>query len=207
MLRFRTIVAVLAVSGLAAAGLAGCASGTASEGFVDPALEAAFLFLPKGDGGVGGAGFVIAPGIAVTNRHNANLIAPEDILGASALHDILFFRTPGQTPVTAATPRAGAEVIAYGDGGGNLREARGLIELLPVTPENCPTCPPGTGFGYRAGGGPGFSGGPVVDPQTGAVLGLTFGYIDAPLSTGKPRLMLAYDMALVQREWVAHSSP
>jgi hypothetical protein len=196
LFRLRAVLATVLVAGLTA-----CASGTASDGFTDPALEAAFLFLPQGEGGVGGAGFVIAPGVAVTNRHNANLIAPEDVLGASELHDILFFRTERQMPVSIGTPRAGAEVIAYGDGGGALREARGPIELLPVTVENCPTCPPGTGFGYRAGAGPGFSGGPVVDRETGTVLGLTFGFINAPLESGKPRLMLAYDMALVQREW------
>ena len=52
-------------------------------------------------------------------------------------------------------------------------------------------------FDARAGGG--FSGGPVVDAKTGAVLGITFGYLDGKAQNGGRR-MYAYTMALVMAE-------
>ncbi len=189
--------------------LASCAQGYRSEGFIDPRLEAAFLFLPQPDGsGAGGAAVVIAPTIAATNEHNANLIARGDILARSEYYDLLFFRTPRGEPARTAAPRLGQNVVAYGDGGGGaLRQASGPIEFLPVTAENCPACKWNPSFAYRAPAGPGFSGGPVVDAENGAVLGLTFGYIDSPIERGETRLMLAYDMALVRGEWTRLLSP
>ena len=52
-------------------------------------------------------------------------------------------------------------------------------------------------FDARAGGG--FSGGPVVDAETGAVVGVTFGYLDGRAADGGRR-MYAYDMNLVMDE-------
>lgn len=187
-----------------AAGLAACAEGSASERFVDPALAESYLNLrrtERPDWVAGGAAIVIAPNIAVTNAHNANLLAEEDILARSIDYDLLFFRTPLTQAVRTAEPEPGQEVVAYGHGGGETRrEARGLIEMLMPSPENCADCAPGTGFSYRAPGGPGFSGGPVAHAETGAVLGLTFAYIDSPIDSGEPRRMLAYTVAQIRAE-------
>jgi S1-C subfamily serine protease len=187
-----------------AAGLSACVEGSLSEAFVDPALAASYMNLKPTSpplNGPGGAAFVVAPRIAVTNAHNSNLVAGEDILARSSRLDILFFRTTRTQAVRIAQPRIGQEVVAYGHGGNEeRREAQGSIEVLPVTPENCPACPPETGFGYRAPGGPGFSGGPVTDAETGAVLGITFAFIESPLESGESRLMLAHSMAQIRSE-------
>jgi len=185
-------------------GLSACAEGSHSEAFVDPALGASYMNLKPTSrplNGLGGAAIVVAPNIAATNAHNANLVADEDILARSSQYDPLFFRTALSQPVRTAQPQPGQKVVAYGHGGDEeRREAQGPIEVLPVTPENCAACPPGTGFGYRASGGPGLSGGPVTDALTGAVLGITFAYIESPLESGEPRLMLAYSMVQIRSE-------
>lgn len=187
-----------------AAGLIGCAEGSHSEDFVDPGLGASYMNLLPTSGslhGPGGAAIVVAPNIAATNAHNANLLAEEDILARSNNFDLLFFRTERIQAVRTAMPERGQEVVAYGHGGDEeRREAQGPIEVLPVTPKNCAACPAGTGFGYRAPAGPGFSGGPVTDAETGSVLGLTFAYIESPLESGESRLMLAYTMAQIRSE-------
>jgi len=187
-----------------AAGLSACAEGAHSERFVDPALAGSYISLEHKEGLMGnaiGAAIVVSPNIAVTNSHNANLILEGDILARSSDYDLLFFRTALTRPVTIAEPRMGQQVVAYGNGGGNeRREARGFIVALAAIPHNCPNCPAGTGFAYRAPGGPGFSGGPVVEAESGAVLGLTFAYIDGALESGEPRRMLAYTMAQIRAE-------
>jgi hypothetical protein len=187
-----------------AAGLSGCANGSRSLDFVDPALGASYMnLLPTSRPlhGPGGAAIVVAPNIAATNAHNANLVADEDILARSNVYDLLFYRTERTQAVRTAPPRLGQEVVAYGHGGDEQRrEAWGSIVALPPTPENCAACPAGTGFGYRAPAGPGFSGGPVTDAETGSVLGLTFAYIESPLESGETRLMLAYTMAQIRSE-------
>ncbi len=73
-----------------------------------------------------GAAFVIAPGIAVTNAHNVDGVAPAQVIGTSQSYDLLFFRTERTGTMTASEPGTGEHVIAYGQGvSGEVREARG----------------------------------------------------------------------------------
>jgi hypothetical protein len=85
-------------------------------------------------------------------------------------------------------------VIAYGqDANGKLRVSRGVIQRLwPAA------------FGFISDAGPGFSGGPVVDARTGALLGITYGFKGD--EDAKTRLMLAYDMAFVMGRLAAVQS-
>jgi hypothetical protein len=183
--------------------VAACSSGSLSAGIRDVNLAQAYIELPKPDSMLaGGAAVVIAPGIAVTNRHNANLVPPDDILATSDRFDILFYRTARKAPaLKTAEPGIGREVVAYGQGADDsLREASGPIELIEPGYDECPGCPQGTAFAYRAPAGPGFSGRPVTDAETGAILGLTFADIDSPIEAGEPRLMLAHSMAQIRAE-------
>ena len=160
-----------------------------------------------------GAATVIAPGIAVTNAHNANLVDSHDVIGTSVEYDLMFFRTQNKATLPEAAPYLGEQVVAYGQGtDDNLRDAYGVVRITnaPVLP-NCPTCYVQKAFTFealrgRADAGPGFSGGPVVDRATGMLVGITFGFRD--LDNGSPRLMYAYDMARVRTELSAiKSSP
>jgi len=89
-------------------------------------------------------------------------------------------------------------VIAYGQGSNqDLREAAGKVVAVDEYVEaRCPNCPAQRALVFSADAGGGFSGGPVVDAKTGAVLGITFGYLDSE----KGRRMYAYDMDLVMTE-------
>ncbi len=188
--------------------LASCASfETAGEGardFVSPAIAAAYLPLEASAYLVlekRGAAVVIAPGIAVTNAHNANLIAPDAVIGASKDYDLLFFRAPGRSTPPFAAPQIGEAVLAYGQGAENdLRVAHGAVLGLSVPiPANCADCGPQTAFAFKADAGHGFSGGPVVDAKTGALLGIVFGFRKSD-ETLKERVIYAYDMARVMAE-------
>ena len=188
--------------------LFGCASsaGEQAAGFVNPAVQAAYLPLSgmaylvmEGHG----AAVVIAPGIAVTNAHNSNLVDSRDVIGTSVEYDLMFFRTRNNAAMPEAVPYAGEQVVAYGQGTDDeLRDAFGTVKLVnaPVLP-NCDTCHVQRAFTFeasdgRADAGPGFSGGPVIDRATGALVGITFGFRD----TGSARLMYAYDMQRVHAE-------
>jgi S1-C subfamily serine protease len=178
--------------------LFGCASaGKPASGFLNASIRAAYLPL-SGSAYVvlegHGAGVVIAPGIAVTDAHNANLVDARDVIGISTEYDLMFFRTRKAASLPQAAPRPGERVIAYGQGTNDgLRMATGVVRTLdaPVLP-NCPTCHIQKAFTYEADAGKGFSGGPVVDATTGALVGITFGFRDV----GKTRLMYAYDRSM-----------
>ena len=60
---------------------------------------------------------------------------------------------------------------------------------------------------YDANAGEGFSGGPVVDAATGAVIGITFGFKDDKRRARRGRRMYAYDIALVLDEMRRLISP
>lgn len=182
-------VAMLAI----ALGLSGCAStesfGVPASGFVVPSLASAYMplqhssFFGTGDG----AAVVIAPGIAVTNAHNANLVDSAAVIGKSPDFDLMFFRTRNSAAPRMSAPMNGEAVIAYGQGSnGDLREVHGVVRVADGEQH---------GLIYEANAGPGFSGGPVVDARTGNLLGITFGYDDD--SATKKRLMYAYDMTRV----------
>lgn len=129
---------------------------------------------------------MIAPGVAVTDAHNSNLVDSDKVIGAVGNYDLLFFRTERTATIASAAPQTGEEVIAYGQGRHGLRQATGKVKTLwPAA------------FGFAANAGPGFSGGPVIDAKTGALLGITYGYLDRD----GVRLMLAYTAAFVMEEW------
>ena len=184
--------------------LTACAEGRPSQGFIIPSLADAYIPLSKSELFIferSGAAMAIAPNIAVTNAHNALLVPEDAVLGQSQDYDLLFFRTSNSSVAQMSVPRVGQSVIAYGQGtGGELREARGTITSLnePVA-SRCDHCAVQFAIAFEADAGPGFSGGPVVDAGTGAVLGIVFGYRDDSRVSAS-RLMFAYDIALVAAE-------
>ena len=183
--------------------VAGCAasSGQPATVIAEPGIAAAYLPLHArvhlGIDTVDGAAVVIAPGIAVTNAHNANLLEPKSVIGVRQDYDLLFFRTPKDTAPPTAAPVIGESVTAYGQGGDReLRIARGVVkEIKP-----CSGCTAPAYFVFAGNAGPGFSGGPVLD-RSGKLIGITFGYKDE----GRERLIYAYDMARVRVEFSALS--
>jgi hypothetical protein len=183
--------------------LAGCAVsyGERASGFLNPQLGDAYIPLE----GVSlvvlegrAAAFVIEPGVAVTNAHNFKIIGGAPIIGQSRNYDLLFFHVDKQSHVPTAAPVAGEGVIAYGQGAsGELRQARGTIKLLNAPVEaRCETCLIQHAFTFEGDAGPGFSGGPVVDAQTGRLVGITFGFLDPQ----GHRTMYAYPISRVRNE-------
>ncbi len=139
-----------------------------------------------------GAAIAIAPGIAVTNGHNRNLVPPETVIGEPRDYDLLFFRDGHSAVGTAAEPQIGQMVHAYGQGqDGGLRFAHGVVRAI----QSCSGCTAPAYFIFAGDAGPGFSGGPVVD-GSGRLIGITFGYKDE----GAERLIYAYPMSRVKAE-------
>ncbi len=195
-----SIILVLALGGC------GTSAGLPAKGFVSSAVARAYMPL-EGPAFVvlegRGAGVVIAPGIAVTNAHNANLVEGDQVIGASTAYDLLYFRTKQGPPAPRGEPHLGEAVIAYGQGAdGGLRMAAGQVvardaEVLP----RCESCGVQRVLVFRAEGGRGFSGGPVVDAKTGVLVGIVFGFRNGAddRDPGR-RLMYAYDMNRVFEE-------
>jgi hypothetical protein len=196
--RFAALLALVCAFG-------GCvpqSSGEASAGFLSPSVASAYLPLDgKADLVLeaSAAAVIVAPGIAATNAHNANLVATASVIGVSTDYDLLFFRTSGGGVPPIGRPTLGETVMAYGLGvNRDLRQARGIVRSLAAPVEaRCAQCPVQTAFTFEAGAGEGFSGGPVVAATTGRIVGIVFGYND--MKDGS-RLMYAYDMDRVAAE-------
>src|ERR1700758_1617558 len=118
MTRFRSSFAAIFLSLLAA----GCAtsSGAPATSIAQPDITAAYLPLHGrvhlGIDSADGAAVVIAPHVAATNAHNANLLDPGSVIGVRQDYDLLFFRTPRVAQPETAPVAVGEDVIAYGQG-------------------------------------------------------------------------------------------
>lgn len=168
-----------------------------AQGIAQPLIAQAYLPLHAaihlGLDSADGAAMVIAPGIAVTNSHNANLLGGAQVIGRDRDYDLMYFRTPHPgTVLQTQEPVKGEAVIAYGQGlGGELRIAHGVVKEI----KQCHGCRVPNYFTFAGNAGPGFSGGPVLD-VSGRLVGITFGYKDV----GAERLIYAYDMLRVREE-------
>ncbi|MES2294504.1 MAG: trypsin-like peptidase domain-containing protein [Pseudomonadota bacterium] len=176
--------------------LAGCASssGIPAAGMDGTAIAAAYIPLRRGSvlSHADGAAVAIAPGIAVTNGHNRNLVAPETVIGEARDYDLLFFRDARAAMTAIAEPVIGESIHAYGQGGnGDLRRADGVVRAI----QSCSGCRAPAYFIFGGNAGPGFSGGPVLD-ASGRLIGIIFGYRDE----GRERLIYAYPMSRVAAE-------
>ena len=143
--------------------IAGCAasSGAPAIAIAEPDIASAYLPLHGrvhlGLDSADGAAVVIAPGIAVTNAHNANLLDPKSVIGTRQDYDLLFFRTARTAMPQTAAPVIGRGVTAYGQGGdGELRVAHGVVQEIKM----CAGCTAPAYFVFAGNAGPGFSGGP-----------------------------------------------
>ncbi len=178
--------------------MAGCAtsSGQPASRIAEPAIAAAYRPLHGrvhlGLDNAEGAAVVMAPGIAVTNEHNSEMVEARQVIGAATQSDLLFFRVQTSAAPPTAQPAAGAAVTAYGQGAdGELRIAHGVVREIVTEPRFAIA----RWFTFEGDAGPGFSGGPVVD-AAGQLVGITFAYKDE----GGRRLIYAYDMARVRAE-------
>jgi S1-C subfamily serine protease len=181
--------------------LTACAtpSGVPATRIAEPAIAAAYLPLSArvhlGMDRAAGAAVMIAPGVAVTNAHNANLVGRKNVIGTATLSDLMFFRANGGPPPATAVPTVGGSVTAYGqDTQGKLRFATGVVRQIVMTPGYAAS----PYFIFFGDAGPGFSGGPVID-ASGKLIGITFGYT----GEGKNKPIYAYDMARVRAEYSA----
>lgn len=185
--------------------LCGCATsfGEPAGGFIDAEIARAYVPLKHSlvpFGHETGASMIVANGIAVTNAHNYEMIDPKSYIARVPGYDLIFYRANGAAPPVSA-PHNGEQVRAYGQGvDDELRDASGSVvtihAALPPT-QDCAQCGAQKAFIYAAPAGPGFSGGPVVDARTGALVGITFAYDDD--KDGK-RIMYAYDVNVVLKE-------
>jgi hypothetical protein len=197
MTKFRSSFAVFSFALLTA----GCAtsSGAPATAIAQPGIASAYLPLHGrvhlGIDTADGAAVVIAPHVAVTNAHNANLLDAKNVIGIRQDYDLLFFRTPRSANPPTAPVAVGEEVVAYGQGAhAELRIAHGVVRRV----QQCAGCTAPAYFTFAGNAGPGFSGGPVLD-GAGRLVGITFGYKDV----GHERLIYAYDMARVRAEFSA----
>lgn len=181
--------------------LIACSAGHSADGFVNPRVMSAYIPLFRRSDlvlGNWGAAVALTSNIAVTNDHNLNLIPDGSLVVRSRDYDLLFFRINGHEGPSFGNPRIGEPVIAYGQGSlSDLRNSMGKVtELNALVAARCDGCRTQIAFTYGADAGEGFSGGPVVDADTGVVLGITFGFKDEPAG----RQMYAYDMTVVLEE-------
>lgn len=204
MTKFRSNKACRALLGVALLALSGCVqrSGVPRDGALAPDLAYAYIplhqsrmFFIEGDAGA----VAIGGGVAVTAAHADKLVPPELVIGVSHDLDLMFFRTDRDKAVLAIdTPKIGekVEAIAQYDGAGY--HALGTVtDLSALVVARCEGCAVQHSFVFEGNAGPGYSGGPVTDAESGKLLGIVFGYLDR--DEGK-RLIYAYPMAAVYAE-------
>jgi len=186
--------------------LTGCAapSGERAATFINDDIARAYIPLERTSYlvmGNSGTAVVIAPGVAVTNAHLADVLGKAPLIGQSHDYDLLYFHVARNAAPPSGAPAVGMRVVAYGtDVYGKLRVAQGVVRGLNQPVEaRCATCSVQGAFTFEGNAGPGFSGGPVVDAATGRLVGITFGYLDP----GGRRLMYAYPMSRVRNELAA----
>lgn len=182
--------------------LAGCATSSGVPVADIPEAPIAAAYIPLRHGNVlsheDGAAVAIAPGVAVTNGHNRNLVDPRTVIGEARDYDLLFFHDRQSAVTETAEPRVGETVSAFGQGAdGDLRLARGVVKVI----QSCAGCAAPAYFTFAGDAGPGFSGGPVLD-ASGQLIGITFGYKDE----GRSRVIYAYPMDRVRAELSALGS-
>ena len=156
MTKFRSSAAFLSLL------LTACAtsSGAPVARIAEPGIAASYLPLRArihlGLTSADGAAVVIAPGIAATNAHNADLVDPKQVIGQVSDYDLLYFRTPGKSVAAQSEPVVGTMVTAYGQGvDGELRIAHGVVRAIAT----CPGCLAPAYFTFAGNAGPGCSGG------------------------------------------------
>jgi len=176
--------------------LAGCTTSSGIPAADIPETDIAGAYIPLHRGNVlshaDGAAVAVAPGIAVTNGHNRNLVDPAAVIGEAKDYDLLFFRDDHTAATEASEPKVGEVVSAFGQGAdGDLRLAHGVVKTIQL----CAGCSAPAYFTFAGDAGPGFSGGQVLDGG-GKLIGITFGYKDE----GKLRLIYAYPMDRVRAE-------
>lgn len=156
-------------------------------------LKRPVLLVAESDAG----GVALGGGIAVTVAHADKMLDPKAVIGTSTDYDLMFFRTERTEPRLAIdTPRLGQHVVSYAHYEDDLYRARGVVSLIDAPVEaRCDNCAVQSAFAFEGNAGPGYSGGPVLDAESGKLIGIVFGYLDKP---GGGRLIYAYPM---QRVW------
>jgi hypothetical protein len=156
-------------------------------------LKRSVLLVSESDAG----GVALGGGIAVTAAHAASMLDPKTVIGTSTDYDLMFFRTDRTEPRLATDrPRLGQHVVSYAHYEDDVYRARGVVTLIDAPVEaRCDSCAVQSAFAFEGNAGPGYSGGPVLDAESGKLIGIVFGYLDKP---GGGRLIYAYPM---QRVW------
>ncbi|GAA0542421.1 S1-C subfamily serine protease [Rhizomicrobium palustre] len=185
-------------------GLTGCVgkSGVPLEGALPPDVDYAYIplkrpstLLPENDAGA----VVLGDGVAVTAAHAAHMLPVALLIGSAHEYDLAFFHTDRDKAALAqAEPRLGAKVVAYAHYGPVLYKAEGKITALnALVLPFCEGCVEQKAFVFEGNAGPGYSGGPVIEVDSGKLIGILFGYRDLDNGT---RLLYAYPMDRVREE-------
>lgn len=199
MTRFRSrrlgaLVLILALTGCAGRSgvpVEGPLGQDVSYGFIP--LSRSVFFFGQWDAGA----VALGGGVAVTAAHAAHMLDPASVIGTSADYDLAFFRTDHTNGVfTTDVPKPGERVVSYARYEGTPYRADGVVTIIDTPVEaRCASCAVQYAFAFQGNAGPGYSGGPVLDAQSGKLIGIVFGYVDNPDDS---RTIYAYPM---QRVW------
>lgn len=156
-------------------------------------LKRPVMLVSESDAG----GIALGGGIAVTVAHANKMLDPKAVIGTSTDYDLMFFRTDRtDAPLATDAPQLGQHVVSYAHYEDEVYRAQGVVTLIDTPVEaRCDTCAVQSAFAFDGNGGPGYSGGPVLDAKSGKLLGIVFGYLDKP---DGHRAIFAYPM---QRVW------